>query len=144
MKQNKYLLNTLLAALVGTALLICVLVRTFAPSVIIPDLDIPNMVALSLLALIADHYLTAPGKRNYPVAALLAAVTFGLLPWAASFAAPLEALKLGIVGGVTFTVTAALYASIQDRLSTGPVSKAAPILSAFGLFLAAQCFAGFL
>ena len=142
MKQNKYLLNTLLAAVVGIALLICVLVRTFAPSVVIPKLDIPNMVLLSLLALLADHYLCGYTKRNYLLTGLLAAATFGLLPYAAAFASGSEALKLAAVGGVTFTLTAWLYETMADRLSSGPGSKAAPFLSALGLFLAAQVFAG--
>ena len=31
---------------------------------------------------------------------------------------------------------------MMERLSSGPVAKAAPVLSALGLYLAAQCFAG--
>jgi len=31
-----------------------------------------------------------------------------------------------------------LFSSIQDRLSTGPAAKAAPVVSAFGLYLAIQ------
>jgi hypothetical protein len=31
---------------------------------------------------------------------------------------------------------------MEDRLSTGPAAKLAPILSALGLYLAAQCFMG--
>ena len=57
---------------------------------------------------------------------------------------PAEAVKLGVIGGVVFTATAWLFTSVQDRLSSGPVCKAAPVVSAFGLYLAAQCFAGIL
>lgn len=140
--MKKYLLNTFLVAVVGAAALVCVLVRTFAPAVILPVLNIPNMVLLSLAALVMDHYLAKGAGRCYVCIAVLGAVTFGLLPWAAGFATVLEALMLALVGGVVFTVTTWLYTTIQDRLSSGPVAKAAPILSAFGLFLAAQCFAG--
>ena len=35
-----------------------------------------------------------------------------------------------------------LYRTIQNRLSSGPAAKAAPILSALGLYLAFQAFAG--
>ena len=45
----------------------------------------------------------------------------------------------GMDKGAVFTATAWLYSSAQDRLSTGPVAKAAPILTALGLYLAAQC-----
>ena len=142
MKQNKYLLNTLLTVVVGVAALICLLVRTFAPSVVIPNLDIPNMVLLSLVALLADRYLAGYTKRCYWLVAILGAATFGLLPYAAAFATLTQALKNALVGGVVFTVITALYTSIEDRLSSGPACKAAPILSALGLYLAVQCFAG--
>ena len=49
---------------------------------------------------------------------------------------------LALVGGLVFWATAWLFETIQDRLSTGPVAKAAPALSVLGLYLAAQCFSG--
>lgn len=144
MKNKTYTLNTLLAAVLGAALLACVLVRTFLPRMILPELDIPNMVLVSLLALVIDHYAAPGAKRCYICIPLFAAITFGLLPFAACFVGALDALKLAVAGGVTFTVTTWLYSTIQDRLSTGPVAKAAPIISALGLYLAVQCFAGIL
>lgn len=139
MKNKTYILNTLLAAVVGIALLIAVLVRTFVPAAIIPGMNIPNLVLISLVPLVLDHYLAKGAKRCWICIPVLSAVTFGLLPWAAGFTVPLEALKLAVVGGAVFTATAWLYSSAQDRLSTGPVAKAAPILTALGLYLAAQC-----
>ena len=142
MKNNKYFLNTALAAVVGAALLVCVLLRTFIPAIVLPRLNIPAMVLLSLIALLADHYVSKGAKRCYLCAALLSALTFGLLPYAASFAGVLEALKLALVGGITFTATTFLYTSIQTRLASGPIAKAAPVLSALGLYLASQCLMG--
>lgn len=142
MKNKTYILNTLLAVVVGVILLTAVLVRTFVPAVIIPRWNIPNMVLVSLLALLLDHYLAPGAKRCYICIPLFSAMTFGLLPFAACFAAALEALKLGLVGGIVFTVTTFLFTSVQDRLSSGPAAKAAPVLSAFGLFLAAQALSG--
>jgi hypothetical protein len=142
MKKNMYFLNTALAVVLGTALLAAVLVRTFGPIIIIPPLNIPNMVLLSLVALLADHYLSGGAKRCYICIPVLSALTFGLLPFAACFVGVWDALKLGVVGGVVFTVVTVLFTSIQDRLSSGPDCKAAPVLSAFGLYLAAQCFMG--
>ena len=144
MKNKTYFLNTMLTAVVGGALLICVLVRTFAPIVIIPELDIPNMVLLSLIALLLDHYLAPDAKRCYICIPVFSAVVFGLLPFAACFVGGLEAVKLGAVGAAVFTLTTWLYTSIQDRLSTGPAAKAAAIFSAVSLYLAAQCFMGIL
>ena len=142
MKKNPYILNTLLALELAFALIAAVLVRTFVPNVIIPSLNIPNMVLLSLTALLADHYLAPGAKRCYICIPVFSAVTFGLLPWAAAFVSPLEALKLALVGGAVFTLITWLYSSIQDRLSSGPAAKAAPLLSALGLYLAFQCLTG--
>lgn len=144
MKNKTYILNTLLAAVLGSALLIAVLVRTFAPAVILPQLDIPNMVLISLIALLLDHYIAPDAKRCYICIPVFSAVTFGLLPFAACFVGAPEAVKLGIFGCIVFTATTWLYTSIQDRLSSGPAAKASPFLSALGLYLAFQALSGIL
>ena len=144
MKNKTYTLNTLLAAVLGAVLLVCVLVRTFFSRIILPELNIPNMVLLSLTALVADHYLAPNAKRCYVCIPIFGAVTFGLLPFAACFVGALEALKLAVAGGVVFTATTWLYSAIQDRLTSGPMAKAAPVIGALGLYLAAQCFTGIL
>lgn len=141
MRKNYYL-NTFLAAVLGIVLLAMVIIRAFFPVVILPEANIPNLVLLSLAALVLDHY-TAPGaKRCYICVPLLAAVTFGLLPFAAGFCAPMESLKLAVAGGIVFTMVTWLFSSMMDRLRSGPAAKAAPLLSALGLYLASQCFMG--
>lgn len=142
MNKKTYTLNTLLAAALGLSLLTCQLVRTFAPLVILPALDVPNLVLLSLVVLVLDHYLAPKADRCYICIPVFAALTFGLLPWAAGFATGAEALKLALLGGVAFTAITWLYTSIQDRISSGPAAKAAPILSALGLYLACQVLMG--
>ena len=144
MKNKTYILNTLLAAVLGAALLIAVLVRTFAPAVIIPSLDVPNLVLISLVALLLDYYVAPGAKRCYLCIPVLSAVTFGLLPWAAAFVAPAEAVRLAVLGGVVFTATTWLFGTMADRISTGPNAKAAPVISALGLYLAAQILMGML
>ena len=142
MKNKTYILNTVLALVLGVCLLAAVIVRTFAPVVIIPTLNIPNMVLIALIALVFDHYIAPDAKRCYICIPVFSAITFGLLPYAAGFTVPMESLKLALAGGITFTVTTLLYSSIQDRLSSGPAAKAAPVVSAFGLYLASQCLTG--
>lgn len=142
MKKNTYMLNTLLAGVMGIALLVAVLVRTFAPIIILPRPDIPALVLISLVVLLADHYLAPGAKRSYGHIFLLSAATFGLLPWAACFVNTAGAVALAISGGVVFTVTTLLFTAIQERLSSGPACKAAPAFSALGLYLAAQGFIG--
>lgn len=144
MKNKQYVLNTALAAVLGAALLAAVLVRTFAPRVILPSLNIPGMVLVSLAALLADRYLAPDAKRCYVCIPVLSALTFGLLPFAACFVDAREACRLGLIGAAVFTVTVWLYSSMLDRLSSGPAAKLAPLLSALGLYLAAQCFTGWI
>ena len=102
MKKNTYILNTILAAVLGLSLLVCVFVRAFAPNIILPPLNVPNMVLISLVALIADHYMAPGAKRCWVCIPVLGAVSFGLLPWAACFVGALDALKLALVGGAVF------------------------------------------
>lgn len=142
MKKNTYTLNTLLAAVLGAVLLTAVLVRTFLPRVILPHLDAPNMVLISLIVLVADHYLAPGADRCYICIPAFSAIAFGLLPFAACFVGAVDALKLGLLGGIVFTATTWLFSSMTDRISTGPAAKAAPIVSAIGLYLAIQCLMG--
>ncbi len=142
MNKKTYTLNTLLAAVLGAVLLVCVLVRTFAPRVILPHLDVPNMVLISLTALLLDHYLAPGADRCYICIPVFSAITFGLLPFAACFVGAMDALKLGILGCVVFTAITWLFSSMTDRLSTGPAAKAAPLISALGLYLAIQALMG--
>ena len=142
MKENKFFLNTALAAVVALALLVCVVLRTLSPLFILPVLNIPNMVLLSLVALVLNHYVAPNAKRCWICIPLFSLVTFGLLPWVAAFVTVMEAVKLAVVGCAVFTLVTWLFSSMLDRIATGPAAKAAPILSAFGLYLAFQCFAG--
>lgn len=144
MKNKTYTLNMLLAAILSIGLLACILIRTLLPRIILPQLDIPNMVLISLIALVLDNYLAPGAKRCYICIPVFSAITFGLLPFAACFVGAAEALKLGLAGGLTFTVTTWLFTTIQDRLSSGPAAKASAFFSAVSLYMAAQCFMGIL
>lgn len=142
MKDKTFFLNTALAVIMGILLLAAVLVQVFAPIVMEASVDIPDLVLICLAALLADHYLAAGAKRCYVWNLLLAVVTFGILPWAAGVVAIGAAWKLALVGGVVFTAVTWLFTSMQERMHSGPGSKVTPIVCAFGLYLAAQCFAG--
>lgn len=144
MNNKTNTLNTLLAVVLGIVLLVCVLVRTFAPRMILPALDIPNLVLLSLAVLLLDHYLAPGAKRCYICISVFSAITFGVLPFAGCFVGAGEAVTLAVLGGAVFTAVTWLFSSMMDRLSSGPAAKLAPVLSALGLYLAAQCFMGIL
>lgn len=142
MNNKKYFPNLMLTGVVALALLVCRVIRTFGPMWVLPQLDIPNIALLSLAALLLTHYL---GKEQVQLdvwSALMALVTFAVLPFAAGFAALTALPKLALAGCVTYLAMAWLFGQMQERLSSGPAAKAAPVLSALGLYLAVQCFAG--
>ena len=142
MKNKTYMLNTFLAGIFGIYLLAAILVRTFCPQIILPKANIPNLVLVSLVALVLEHYLVPDAKRCYICIPAFSAITFGLLPYAAAFVTPVEALKLAVVGAVVFTMTTWLFTTIQERLSSGPAAKASAFFSAVSLYMASQCFIG--
>ena len=127
MKKNPYFLNTVLAIVVFAACAIALLVRVWFPAAVIPALNIPNMVLLSVIALLVEHFLAPMNPRCYICIPVFSAITFGILPLMAGFACQHTFWKYGLVGGVVFTATTFLFTSMTDRL---------------GIWLAAQCFAG--
>ena len=142
MKNKTYTLNTVLTAVLTAVLAAMVALRTFAPQIILPVFDIPTLTAISLAALVLDHYLAPNAKRCWICIPLFAALSFGILPWAAGMVAVKYLLGLALTGAVVFTVCTFVFTSIQDRLSSGPAAKLAPLMSAFGIWLAVQAFAG--
>ena len=57
MKEKRYVLNTTLAVVLGITLAVCVVLKVCIPAAVLPPLNIPNMTAISLIALVLDHYL---------------------------------------------------------------------------------------
>ncbi len=141
MNDKRYLLNVLLAATVGIAVAVCVVCRALLPYAVLPQLDLPGIVLLSLAALTANAYLAPKTKPCYLLSALVAVVCFGLFPWLGGFLIWTEAVKTGIIGGITFLLLTVVYTSLQQR---APASRLAPLVHGFGLYLAAQGFVGIL
>jgi hypothetical protein len=142
MKNKTYTLNTILTAVLAAVLAVIVVLRAFAPNIILPKFDIPMLTAISLAALVLDHYLAPGAKRCYICIPVFAALSFGILPFAAGVVALTNALGLAMSGCVIFTAATWTFTSIQDRLSTGPAARLAPVMSALGIWLAVQAFAG--
>ena len=142
MKNKMYFLNAALTVVLFIAALAVILVRTFAPQIILPELDIPNLALISLVSLIVDCYAAPGAKRCYICIPVFSALSFGLLGWAAGLVSPVDALILGIAGAVIFTALTWVFTSMVDRISSGPAAKAAPVVSAAGLYLAIQCLMG--
>ena len=142
MKNKTYTLNTVLTAVLAAVLAVMVVRRAVSPQLILMQFDIVSITGISLAALVLDHYLAPNAKRCYICIPVLGAVTFGLLPFAACFIGGQDALKLGVIGGIVFTATTFVFTDMAERLSSGPAAKAAPFLSAFGLYLAVQALMG--
>lgn len=144
MKNKLFLLPVLLVAVLFVALLAGMLVQIVQPAAILPPLNIPNMVLLSVVALLLDYFLTKSSSRCYVCVVLFGFAAFAALPLMAGFACVHDFWKYGLVGGVTFTLTTFLFSSAVQRLKTGPKAPAAVALTGLGIYLAAQCFAGIL
>lgn len=144
MKKNNYSLSVLFTVVLTLVLLCCAVARLVYPMVILPQWNIPNLVALSAVALVVNHYFGGRGRQCCGQLFLFAFLSSTLLPWAAGWCTPVQMLGYGISGGLVFTVTAWLFESLQERLSSGPAAKAAPLLGAAGLYLAAQALQGIL
>ena len=144
MKNNKYLLPVILVAVLFVALLAGMLIQIIQPAAILPVLNIPNMVLLSVVALLVEHFLAKGNPRCYVCILVFGVAAFAALPLMAGFTCIHEFWKYGLVGGVTFAITTFLFSSAIQRLQTGPKAPAAAVLTGLGIYLAAQCFAGIL
>ena len=98
MKAATFKLNTILAAVVGLACLVLVLVRAFAPFTVLPLVDIPNLATVSIAALVVDCYLNGKNRVSHcwVITAVLAVLTFWLMPWAAGLTDAAYALRVGV------------------------------------------------
>ena len=145
MRKNAYLGNILLAAVMAIAMLATVLCRVFAPAAVLPVLNIPNLLALCVIALVLEYYLAQPSQAPCLVcAALLAAAVFGLLPLAAGLVALRDIWLTALLGGVIYAAAKWLFESVAQRLSSGPAGKLAAAVTGMGMILAGQAFAGML
>ena len=142
MKNKTYTLSTVLIAVLTAVLAVMAVLRAFSPQIILPIFDIPTLTAISLVALVLDHYLAEGAKRCWICIPVFAALSFGILPFAAGMVALSNVLGLALTGAAIFTVCTFVFTSVQDRLSSGPAARLAPIMSALGIWLAVQAFAG--
>ena len=142
MKNKMYFLNTALAAVLGIALVACMAVKAFVPAVILPRVDIPNMVLISLIALLIDHFAAKGAKRCYICIPVFALITFAVLPWAAGMVLLWDVWKVALVGAAVFTLVTWLFSTMQERIASGKFTKATIFVSALGLYLAVQILTG--
>ena len=140
MEKKTMMLNTLLAAVVGAGLLLGMVWKAVQPNVVLPDLDIPAVAALVLIALVLEYLMNGTNKRAWAIQIALAAVTFAVLPWAADL--PVAGIKVAACGTVVFAALTWLFDSIVQRMEVTTDCKYAVIPTAFVMYLACQCFMG--
>ena len=88
-------------------------------------------------------YIAKNGKRIYWFIPVCSALVFGVFPWVACFLPYIDAIKFGILGAVISTVATFVFDVIKSRLSVTPrATIVAPLISGFGIYLAAQCLVG--
>ena len=142
MKNKTYTLSTVLIAVLAAVLAAMVILRAVSPQLILMQFDIVSITGICLIALVLDHYVAPGAKRCWSCIPVFAALAFGILPFAAGMVALRNALGLALSGCVIFTICAFVYTSVLDRLSSGPAARLAPVMSALGIWLAVQAFAG--
>lgn len=136
--KKSFRLFTILAIVTALACLAHVLYNAFAPQAILPAMDLMWICAVSLVALVIDHYAAPNGDRCWPLVPVFGLVIFAAMPYFAGLLGGMELVKFAVTGAVTFTVLTGLYTIAADRLAAGKSNPAAPVVTGFLLFLAAQ------
>ena len=144
MRKNPYFINVLHGAFVGIICLIRLLLEAFSPAVVLPRIDIPFLVILSVIPMTLEYYLVSERNREPFLSIILAGETVALLPYCGGWSINMPIWKLFFAGAAVFGITDLFYAGIGERMSSCPNSKISPAVNAFILFLASQCFQGLL
>lgn len=140
MEKKSFVLNVLLAIVLGAGLLVGVIWSAIRPNVVLADLDLPAIAALVLIALVIEYLWKGTEKRIWVPQIVLAAVTFAVLPLAAGYVG--AGVKLTICGTVVFSILTFIFDSVAERLSVTTNCKYTVIPTAFVMYLACQCLMG--
>ena len=140
MEKKNFVLNVLLAAVLGAGLLVGMVWRTFQPNVVLADLELPAIAALILIALVMEYLFKGTQKRAWAVQILLSAITFAVIPFAAGYAG--AGIGLILCGTAMFTALTFIFDSVAERVNVTCDCKCAVIPTAFVMYLACQCFMG--
>ena len=140
MEKKSFVLNILLAAVLGAGLLVGMVWSAFQPNVVLADLELPAIAALILIALVIEYLIKGTQKRAWIVQIVLAAVTFAVIPFAAGYAG--VGIGLILCGTAMFAALTFIFDSVAERMSVTTDCKFVMIPTAFVMYLACQCFMG--
>ena len=140
MEKKSFILNVLLAAVLGAGLLVGIVWSAFQPNVVLPELDLPAIAALVLIALVLEYLCKGTQERAWAAQIVLAAVTFLVLPLAAGYVG--AGLNVTVCGTVLFAALTWIFDSVAERMAVTSDCKYTMIPTAFVLYLACQCLMG--
>ena len=140
MEKKNFVLNVLLAVVLGAGLLVGMVWRAFQPNVVLADLELPVIAALILIALVIEYLFKGTQKRAWAVQILLAAITFAVIPFAAGYAG--AGIGLILCGTAMFAALTFIFDSVAERVNVTCDCKCAMIPTAFVMYLSCQCLMG--
>ena len=140
MEKKNFVLNVLLAVVLGAGLLVGMVWRAFQPNVVLADLELPLIAALIMIALVIEYLFKGTQKRAWAVQILLAAITFAVIPFAAGYAG--AGIRLILCGTAMFAALTFIFDSVAERVNVTCDCKCAMIPTAFVMYLACQCLMG--
>ena len=140
MEKKNFVLNVLLAVVLGAGLLVGMIWSAVVPNVVLTDLELPSIAALMLIALVIEYLWKGTQKRAWIAQIVLAAVTFAVIPFAAGYAG--AGIKLILCGTAMFAALTFIFDSVAERLDVTTDCKCTMIPTAFVMYLACQCLMG--
>lgn len=134
MKKNRFLIYILLMFTTGFICLADIMLRTLITAYITPKIDLPLIVLIVLVPMILGDYLQPEGKQSSPLSGLLAGIIITALMLCAGVDMGMPVWKFFIAAAVVWYLIERVYM---------PMIQKAPMINGFMLYLAAQCFQGF-
>lgn len=144
MKKQTYFANTALTVIVGITCLAAVLLQTFAPRIILPEVDLPMLMFFGVLALLIEGVAKGKIIWPHPVTAVLAGLSFSILPWCAGLIGTKDILVLFLNGVLSYAAAGLLLGSVARRLPQKKGYKVSLVLNGGLLILASQVVSGLL
>lgn len=142
MRELNYVGNILMTIFFGTVCLAGILLQTFAPAVILPEIDLTFLGVLVIVSLVLESWIRKksqiPGIWNI----LFGGCASGFLPLAAGLILPENFLSLFVSGMILYGVLGFLFWSITQRISWERGVFGALVRNGLLLFLACQAFNG--
>lgn len=130
-------------------LMICcvavIVTKAFLPAYILPRITITLLIGMSLLSVILEVWIfQSEGTPEYLMTGLLTAAAFFVMTLAVGLAGVFGAVKVGIVGGIVYTLCLLVINAMRAQLeSAGTTHKGGALtLAAALLLLASQSLAG--